>query len=86
MNVTVAVQVAATASDVPQSFVAEKSPLAVIEAMFAGPVPLFMSVMAAVLEVLNGVSGNTGLPGENWMYGASGGSVTDCPTRTAQAR
>ena len=86
MNVTLATQVAFTASDVPQLCVTVKSPLAVIEAMVAGPVPLFLSVTVPVVGVLYGVSAKTGLPGENEMYGASGGLATDCPTRTAQAR
>src|SRR5436190_15419307 len=86
LNVTLAKQVAFTASDVPQLCVTVKSPLAVIEAMVAGPVPLFVSVTVPVVEVLTGMTAKVGLPGENQMYGASGGSATDCPSRTAQAR
>src|SRR6187549_892581 len=86
LNVTLATQVAFTASDVPQLCSTEKSPVAVIEAMVAGPVPLFLSVMEPGFGMLYGVTGNIALPGENEMYGASGGLATDCPSRTAQAR
>src|SRR6187455_186241 len=86
LNVTLATQVAFTASDVPQLCSTEKSPVAVIEAMVAGPVPLFLRVMEPVFGVLYGVTGKIALPGENEMYGASGGLATDCPSRTTQAR
>ena len=81
-----ATQLAAAASVVPQLLVTAKSPLAVIEEMVAGAVPTFLSVTLPVVGVLYGVTAKVGVSGENAMYGASGGLVMDCPSRTAQAR
>src|SRR5688572_20775908 len=67
VNVTSTTQVAFTASDVPQLCVRVKSPVAVIEAMVAGPVPLFLSVTGPVLGLPYGVTSKIGLPGENEM-------------------
>ena len=44
-----------------------KSPLAVIEEIVAAAVPMFLRVTLPVFGVLYGVTGNSGLSGENVM-------------------
>ena len=87
LNVTVATQVAFTASDAPQLCVTAKSPLAVIEAMVAGAVPTFLSVMVPVVGVLiRSDAGRPDCPVRTRCTAPAGGLATDCPSRTTQAR